>query len=111
MNGKSFGITRLFNTPLMLEAGAAAALIHAFTQDSWKAEMKPPAPAGSRLGYGDAVAVIPVHGILTRRPDDLLEFLYGNTSYEAIRRTLKKIELRCRNNNFMNRASDSVQEP
>ena len=82
MNGKSFGISRLFNTLLMLEAGTAAALMHAFTQGDWKAEMKPPTPTGSGSGYGDAVAVIPVHGILTRRPDDLLEFLYGNASCE-----------------------------
>ena len=71
---------------------AFAALMHAFTQGSWKAEMKPAGLAGSVSGYGDAVAVIPVHGILTRRPDDMLEFLYGNTSYEAIRDSLKKTE-------------------
>lgn len=83
MNGKSFGISRLFNTPLMLEAGTAATLMHAFTQWPEKTGLKPFASSGRESSMsGGNVAVIPVHGILTRRPDDLLEFLYGNASYE-----------------------------
>ena len=91
MRRKSFGISKLFNTPLLLEAGTAAALMHSLSQGPWKAEAKPPGLGGSEpSGYSEKLAVIPVHGILTQRPDEFLEFFYGNTSYEGIRESFKK---------------------
>jgi len=91
MKRKSFGISKLFNTPLLLEAGTAAALMHSLSQDPWKAEAKAPGLGGSEpSSYGEKLAVIPIHGILTQRPDEFLEFFYGNTSYEGIRENFKK---------------------
>lgn len=84
---------RIMNTPLLIHADTLNTILglinqHAGLHISVPGKEAALQTAGSLISTAplqDSIAVIPVHGVLSYRADELMEWFFGDTSYETIR--------------------------
>jgi len=89
---------RIMNTPLLIHADTLNTILGLINQHGGlhisvpgkEAALQTARPgAGLNSAPQDALAVIPVHGVLSYRADELMEWFFGDTSYEAIRESFR----------------------
>ena len=84
---------RIMNTPLLIHADTLNTILglinqHAGLHISVPGKEAALQTAGNMTRIAplqDSIAVIPVHGVLSYRTDELMEWFFGDTSYETIR--------------------------